>query len=571
MTALESQPTSHKREHGLDALRAVLMLLGVAIHSVLNYHPDGVEGWFRDPFASSEWARFVGGCIHTFRMPAFFVLSGYFGALLWKRRGARAMLKNRFERIVLPLLVFVVALQPCIVFAGAYSRRVRLGEPTAFMSALEGALEADLLPDQLFHLWFLYYLAWVCVIVAGVVWFMNTNGLSWPNAMRRLRQICESPWKSTLAFLVPNLILSATLGWEGLPTYTGWIPHPIMLAFYATCYGLGWALFTADFDLSSLTRGSTALVSIGMLSALLGFLGRGSEGGLGRLEIGALACLSMVTLTRGLSGLFIRFASRASAPWRYVSDSSYWVYLAHLPLSILIPSMMMGWDLPFLPKWSCAMVLITLLCVATYDLAVRATPIGRLLNGRTYSRYSLKLSLGVTLILSGGVTWAMVSYTPIENLPSPWKDRSPIHELLPDETLDVPEMSVATGAYDCVGVEGYVVCPIPSAFSEAQKACEELDGHLALPTSAEEHERLSSLLNQVTRRTVWIGATDRAREEDWRAVTGGPLTYESWADGEPNNLGNEDCAAHLPRHRNWIDRGCESRLYFVCDRPLPGE
>ena len=97
MTALESQPTSQEREHGLDALRAVLMLLGVAIHSVLSYKPDGVEGWSRDPFASSEWAHFVGGCIHTFRMPAFFILSGYFGALLWKRRGARAMLKNRFH------------------------------------------------------------------------------------------------------------------------------------------------------------------------------------------------------------------------------------------------------------------------------------------------------------------------------------------------------------------------------------------------------------------------------------------------------------------------------------------
>jgi fucose 4-O-acetylase-like acetyltransferase len=45
-------------------------------------------------------------------MPAFFLLSGFFGALLWQRRGARAMLKNRIERIVLPFAVFVVLLYP---------------------------------------------------------------------------------------------------------------------------------------------------------------------------------------------------------------------------------------------------------------------------------------------------------------------------------------------------------------------------------------------------------------------------------------------------------------------------
>ena len=546
------------------------MLLGVVLHSAISYQPSDAHTWFRDPFASSSWASFVGALIHTFRMPAFFVLSGFFGALLWKRRGASLMLKNRFKRIVLPFVVFLLVLQPCIKFVGTYSQRVALGEPVVLMAALDSALEASLFPESLIHLWFLYYLAWVCVIVAAAVTVIEKSGLAWPRAMGRLRTICESPWKATVCFFFLTLLPSATLGWEGLPTYTTWFPHPTMLAYYSVCYGLGWALFAADFDLSSLTRGSTALVCTGVLATLLMGAFWESEFELSRFMTGALACLSLVTLTRGLSGLFIRFASTPSAVWRYVSDSSYWVYLIHLPLSILIPCMMVNWDLPFLPKWICAMTLITLLCLATYDLAVRSTPIGRFLNGRTYERYSFKLSLVVTLLLGSGIALGMARYTPIENLPSPWKDGKTVDALLPNETLDAPKVSVATGAFGCVGVERYVVCPIPSAFKDAQKACEELDGNLAIPTSEADQERLTSLLTRLTDHKVWLGATDQAIEGAWKTVTGESLTYESWGRGEPNDYGgSEDCAVYRAQEQSWNDRGCGARLHFVCERPSP--
>ena len=42
--------------------------------------------------------------------------------------------------------------------------------------------------------------------------------------------------------------------------------------------------------------------------------------------------LSCVSLTAGSLGLFLRFVRNESAGWRYLSDSSYWVYIVHLPL-----------------------------------------------------------------------------------------------------------------------------------------------------------------------------------------------------------------------------------------------
>ena len=61
--------------------------------------------------------------IHGFRMPLFFVLSGFFTAMLWQRRGARGLAKHRAKRILLPLglgcLTIVPAKWAVVILAAA--------------------------------------------------------------------------------------------------------------------------------------------------------------------------------------------------------------------------------------------------------------------------------------------------------------------------------------------------------------------------------------------------------------------------------------------------------------------
>ena len=93
-----------QRYYQLDTLRASLMLLGVVIHAAFIYVTDGT--WIvadRDTHRFFDYLVFV---IHVFRMPAFFLLSGYLFALLLQRQGCtKTLLRSRVIRLCAPLFL----------------------------------------------------------------------------------------------------------------------------------------------------------------------------------------------------------------------------------------------------------------------------------------------------------------------------------------------------------------------------------------------------------------------------------------------------------------------------------
>jgi len=73
--------------------------------------------------------------------------------------------------------------------------------------------------------------------------------------------------------------------------------------------------------------------------------------------------------------------SREDRSLRYLSDASYWIYLAHLPLVIMAQTVMCSWKIPALVKFLLASLLVSAAMLSTYDKLVRYTFIGRFLNG----------------------------------------------------------------------------------------------------------------------------------------------------------------------------------------------
>src|SRR6478609_1193028 len=100
------------RRSDLDALRAGAMLLGIVLHASLSFFPSS---WMVLDRHQNSGFGIVFSAIHGFRMPLFFVMSGYFSAMLLHRRGRGALVKHRFHRVFLPLLAGMFTIVPLTV------------------------------------------------------------------------------------------------------------------------------------------------------------------------------------------------------------------------------------------------------------------------------------------------------------------------------------------------------------------------------------------------------------------------------------------------------------------------
>jgi glucan biosynthesis protein C len=88
----------------------------------------------------------------------------------------------------------------------------------------------------------------------------------------------------------------------------------------------------------------------------------------------------------GFLGLFLLTTDRNIPFIRYFVDGSYWVYIIHLPLTIWIPGLIANTELGAFSKFSITLLSTTVIGFVTYDLFVRSTFIGAILNGRRWPR-----------------------------------------------------------------------------------------------------------------------------------------------------------------------------------------
>jgi uncharacterized membrane protein len=88
-----------ERLHSLDFLRAFALLMGVLLHVLML---------FLEPFDGSEprlGASIIFIWIHTWRMPLFMLLAGFFTALSLSKRNTGNYSFNRLIRLGVPLLL----------------------------------------------------------------------------------------------------------------------------------------------------------------------------------------------------------------------------------------------------------------------------------------------------------------------------------------------------------------------------------------------------------------------------------------------------------------------------------
>jgi len=600
MTDPQSDTTEQdgfRRIHGLDALRGVLMMLGVVVHTSLVYLP---WGWvFSDWTATTPHLALVFDSIHMFRMPAFFLLAGFFGAMLWQRRGARSMMNNRFARIVLPFVVFVLLLHPLQTLCFGFGQAVSVFQEVPINMAWDGVLE-DPLPDGTMHLWFLYHLIFVTTFMAMLVSCWERMGWAWAGGLRFVRRVMESPWLFVWVLGSLNFAWCAMFDWDHLPTDGSWgLEQPDIIVYYCCFYGLGWLLFVSRAPLAKFQDGAWFLVALGVFATVLrnaisehydpGSAGPWVReafepvwallGGLPPTEADVqhwhwlLASVGLVGFTRGFMGLFLRYCGGGSPLWRYLSDSSYWVFLIHLPLTVAVPTLLLGWQVPAFIKFPASMAIVLFISWLSYDAVIRPTRVGKFLNGRRYPSLHRGFSTVGTVIAVAWLGFGMAWYPAVSERPPPWRNGFTPAELLPEESVVYPlqptvRLESVTHTW-CVGVDRYILCVDKVSPDNMEKGCAALGASVALFKTKPEQERVGQIASALSLSPFWLAITDAQYEGWWRWPDGTVLNRDApWHDNEPNNWdGQEHCAAmNWGGIAKWNDFSCDNALGFVCER-----
>nr|XP_046269400.1 uncharacterized protein LOC124072218 [Scatophagus argus] len=112
-------------------------------------------------------------------------------------------------------------------------------------------------------------------------------------------------------------------------------------------------------------------------------------------------------------------------------------------------------------------------------------------------------------------------------------------------------------------------------WQEAREFCVKQGADLAVTDTREKHLAVNELINNyqdssrpIAHSGFWIGLRDVDEEGTWKWLDGTRLTEGYWNDGEPNNQGNEDCAASYPRgnpFKAWNDAPCNYELKWICE------
>ncbi len=495
-----NDPIVDRRRYELDALRAFAMLLGVGLHAALAYVPDI---WLVEDFTASlegPWDELF-LAIHGFRMPVFFLLSGFFTTMLWRQRGLRTLSLHRIQRIVIPLAIGLITIIPAMylvthwaqsgniisaVHSGnvgaverlldnlehdisveyrdspggwsllhhaAYAGQAEVSalllargadpgsvawaaenQETPFgLASLFGHGEvAELLVDygqpnklskgsewsdlpgwgdgdrkrprsgglswiSFHHLWFLWMLIWLISGFVIITFFIekirSQSAIDGSKAWLR--------WVMWLLIPLTFLPQSAMSNGGEIPSFgpdtsIGLIPSIHVLIYYLLFFTFGVLLFLRrDFRgvnlVDTLGRYWLILLPVTIILVLPAGLVVSFVPELSSSKVGfwwflknSLQVLYAWGMCIGLIGFFRAIFNREQRVVRYLADASYWIYLIHLPLVIFMQLIMRDWKLPSGGKFFFTFFGITALLLLIYQLGIRYTPIGTLLNGKKF-------------------------------------------------------------------------------------------------------------------------------------------------------------------------------------------
>jgi len=218
---------SKLRRYDLDWLRVIVILNLIPFHTAwLIVFVEGVSQTSNNTIGIKLLSLYVAQ-IAPLHMPLLFLIAGYSAAISLQRRSAGAFLGERIQRLLIPLVSYMLLLAPIqSYFAPDYRGDRSLIDfgfnflPDFFTTILTGAKGGP----RWSHLWFLAYLLVMNLITVSLLW-----GLKKSKLQKNLKQVMEG-LSTSFGIFLPCVMFGgilATLGaiwplFRGTTLYSDW-------------------------------------------------------------------------------------------------------------------------------------------------------------------------------------------------------------------------------------------------------------------------------------------------------------------------------------------------------------
>jgi hypothetical protein len=374
------------------------VFLVIGLHAALGYLQHDIPGvlWcVRDRPTSSliDWF-----CWWTMGVsnPLYFTIAGFFAVLLYDARGLSGFLANRARRVAVPFLVGVITVLPLCLLAWIYgwlvsgrcswrqARRLQFVDPMLQSQRMGTA-----------HLWFLEYLLLMLALYGMARWWWARRRGDQSLSGGWVRWLICSPLSPFLLALPTTLLLRISrlkVGVDAvLDRYNSFLIDPVKFLHHACFFLAGLLLYQARNELPRVARHAPLYLAL----AVPVFLFRGHLlmsdwasplQGREAWELAAFGAIFSWLMVFGTIGGAWRIFRSPSPALSYLADSSYWIYLTHMPILGLVQGDL--YQVHGHAFWKAPLVLATTLALGfgSYQTLVRHSVLGEALHGRRTRR-----------------------------------------------------------------------------------------------------------------------------------------------------------------------------------------
>lgn len=366
-----------ERRHDIDWLRIIAIILVLYFHTAMIFTAEW--GWhIKNDELSYLWLEF-NFWLSRFRMPLLFFISGYGTFLALRKRSPLRYLKERHNRLMIPLLFAMIVIVPPQV----YFERIFNGATLSYAEFWPTIFELIPYPEgniSWHHMWFVLYLFVYSALLLPVFLYLRKN-----NVQRSINSlIAKHSWITYLILIIPavavyTLFTVNTNRTNALIGDWGW------MSYWATFFLAGYFAGIAPNMWSRIEKDTRTLVGLALLSTIVLNYFRWN-----RLELeGLIEFVYLILLpTSGwlwllaILSLGKRYLNINHPILAYANQAIYPFYILHQTIIIIIGYYIVTLvDEGILAKYLFVSTASFILSVAGYEFLIRPFRVMRFLFG----------------------------------------------------------------------------------------------------------------------------------------------------------------------------------------------